>query len=103
MADCFVAWSAHPQAGGAWHETRTALLDSVLRPVVRELPAEDVAAVERCLVRAGARWADDFRSWIRPGAFGRLGRRLTGRGRRGAAGGHRWGDVEPPRKDGGPS
>ncbi|MEU7136550.1 GTPase-associated protein 1-related protein [Streptomyces sp. NPDC046261] len=102
-ADCFVAWSSHPQAGGAWQETRTALLDSVLRPVVRELPATDIASLESRLEDRGVRWAEEFRAWNRPGAFGRLGRRLVGRGRRGTAGGHRWGDVEPPRKDGRPS
>ncbi|MEV5240437.1 GTPase-associated protein 1-related protein [Streptomyces cinnamoneus] len=100
-ADCFVAWNSHPQANGAWQATRAELLDSVLRPVVRELPAEDVASVESCLERMGGRWAEEFRAWNRPGAFGRLGRRLAGRGRRGTAGGHRWGDVEPQRKDGG--
>lgn len=85
VAECFTAWSSHPQAGGAWQETRTALLDSVLRPVVRELPAADIASVERCLERTSVRWADEFRAWSRPGAFGRLGRRLAGRRRKGTS------------------
>ncbi|MGW0561796.1 GTPase-associated protein 1-related protein [Streptomyces sp. NPDC003016] len=100
VADCFVSWTSHPQAGPVWSETRTALLDKVLRPIVRVLPAEDIASVEHRLERAGGHWADAFREWNRPGAFGRLGRRLTGRGRKGPAEGPRWGDVEPPRKDG---
>jgi GTPase-associated protein 1, C-terminal domain len=102
-ADCFTVWSSHPQAGGAWQDTRTALLDSVLRPVLRVLPAADIASVERCLERTGVRWAEEFRAWNEPGVFGRLGRRLTGWGRRDTVQGHRWGDVEAPRKDGGRS
>ncbi|MFF2926313.1 GTPase-associated protein 1-related protein [Streptomyces celluloflavus] len=100
VADCFVSWSSHPQAGGAWHETRTALLDKVLRPIVRALTDEDISSVERHLERTGDRWADEFRAWNRPGAFGRLGRRFGGRGQRSTVRGPRWGDVEPPRKDG---
>ncbi|MGO4420786.1 GTPase-associated protein 1-related protein, partial [Streptomyces sp. MCAF7] len=67
VAECFTAWSSHPQAGGAWQETRTALLDSVLRPVVRALPAADIASVEHHLERTSVRWADEFRAWSRPG------------------------------------
>ncbi|WP_063726900.1 GTPase-associated protein 1-related protein [Streptomyces sp. RTd22] len=103
VADCFTAWSSHPQASEAWQKTRTALLDSVLRPVVRGLPDSDIALVERCLEDTGTRWAEEFRTWNRPGAFGRISRRLTGRRRKDAADGHRWGDVEPPRKGGDPS
>ncbi|NBM16124.1 GTPase-associated protein 1-related protein [Streptomyces sp. GC420] len=83
VADCYTAWSSHSRAGEAWQETSAALLDSVLRPVVRVLPDDDTAAVERCLERTSPRRAEEFRIWSRPGAFGRLGRRLTGRGRRG--------------------
>ncbi|MEV5482592.1 MULTISPECIES: GTPase-associated protein 1-related protein [Streptomyces] len=100
VADCFVSWTCHPQAGEAWHETRTALLDKVLRPIVRALPDEDISSIERHLERTGGRWADEFRAWNRPGAFGRLGRRFGGRGQRSPLRGPRWGDVEPPRKDG---
>ncbi|PJJ05185.1 hypothetical protein BX264_5640 [Streptomyces sp. 2333.5] len=100
VADCFISWTSHPQAGGAWHETRTVLLDKVLRPIVRALPDEEVSAVERHLERTGGRWADGFRAWNRPGALGRLGRRFGSRGQRSTVRGQRWGDVEPPRKDG---
>ncbi|MEU0804799.1 GTPase-associated protein 1-related protein [Streptomyces sp. NPDC005970] len=99
-AECFHTWSSHPQAGGAWQETRAELLDSVLRPVARDLSETDIAAVERCLERTGVRWAEEFRAWNRPGAFGRIGRRLTRRRRKSAAEGDRWGEVEPPREDG---
>ncbi|MEU3183694.1 GTPase-associated protein 1-related protein [Streptomyces sp. NPDC006923] len=81
-ADCFVAWTSLPGANRTWDEIRTTLLDKVLRPVVRALPAEDLAAVERCLERTGGRRAEEFRAWNRPGALGRLGLRLGGRGRR---------------------
>lgn len=82
VADCFVAWSSLPGANRPWDKTRSALLDKVLRPVVRALPAEDVASVEQALERAGAHRAEEFRLWNRPGAFGRLGRRFGGLGRR---------------------
>ncbi|MGW8782954.1 GTPase-associated protein 1-related protein [Streptomyces sp. NPDC055796] len=83
-AECFTSWSAQPQAGPAWQRTRTDLLDGVLRPVVRGLPAAQLAAVEEALARPGGRWAQDFRGWQRPGAFGRLRDRFGGSGRRGA-------------------
>jgi len=102
-AACYVAWSAHPGAGRAWEGVRTGLLDKVLRPVVRALPEEDITALEGFLREEGARWVAEFRSWNRPGAFGRFGRRFGGRGRRSDAEAPRWGDVEPPRKDGRPS
>ncbi|WP_326595248.1 GTPase-associated protein 1-related protein [Streptomyces sp. NBC_01803] len=102
VADCFAVWSSHPQASVAWQETRSHLLDRVLRPIVRALPDADLSAVERQLERAGARWAEEFQAFSRPGAFGRFGRRLTGRGRKDTAAGPRWGDVEPPRKGGRP-
>ncbi|MES4905869.1 MULTISPECIES: GTPase-associated protein 1-related protein [unclassified Streptomyces] len=85
VAECFIAWSSHPQAGDAWQETRAALLDTVLRPVVRALPDAHIASVESCLERTSVRWAEEFRAWNRPGAFGRLGRRLAGRRRKGAS------------------
>ncbi|MDX3850709.1 GTPase-associated protein 1-related protein [Streptomyces sp. AK02-01A] len=81
-ADCFTAWTSLPGANRTWDEIRTTLLDKVLRPVVRTLPAEDLAAVERHLERTGGRRAEEFRTWNRPGALGRLGLRLGGRGRR---------------------
>ncbi|MDX3233072.1 GTPase-associated protein 1-related protein [Streptomyces sp. ME19-01-6] len=89
VAECFTAWSSHPQAGGGWQETRTALLDSVLRPMVRTLPDAHLTSVEHCLERTSVRWADEFRTWNRPGAFGRIGRRLAGRKRKGTPEGHR--------------
>ena len=81
MADCFTTWTALPGANQTWDRTRTTLLDKVLRPVVRTLPADDIAAVERCLERTGSRKADEFRAWNRPGALSRLGLRFGGRGR----------------------
>ncbi|MET9918981.1 GTPase-associated protein 1-related protein [Streptomyces sp. NPDC006435] len=84
VADCFAVWSAHPHAGPAWGEVRTALLEEVLRPVVRALPADGTAAVEEAAGRIGSsRTAEAFRAWSRPGGFGRrLGSRLTARVRR---------------------
>ncbi|MFF4387601.1 GTPase-associated protein 1-related protein [Streptomyces sp. NPDC001552] len=78
-ADCFTAWSSQPQAGPAWQEARTDLLDGVLRPAVRSLAATELAEVEQSLARLGGRWADEFRSWQRPSAFGRLRERFAGR------------------------
>ncbi|MER6103204.1 GTPase-associated protein 1-related protein [Streptomyces sp. NPDC001832] len=85
VADCFTVWSSHPHAGRAWSETRAALLEEVLRPVVRGLSAGEVAAVEEAAERTGSsRTAEAFRAWNRPpGGFGRrLGSRLTARVRR---------------------
>ncbi|MBO0511419.1 GTPase-associated protein 1-related protein, partial [Streptomyces beijiangensis] len=78
VADCFVSWNGHSGAGAAWDATRTALLEEVLRPVVRALPAEDVASAEQRLERAGGRAAEEFRTWNRPGAFGRFAQRFGG-------------------------
>ncbi|WP_329168144.1 GTPase-associated protein 1-related protein [Streptomyces sp. NBC_01267] len=100
VADCYSAWSSRPQAGRAWEEICKSLLEKVLRPVVRALPEADVESVEKHLERAGGRWVREFGEWNRPGAFGRIGRKLSGRGRRPSAEGPRPGDVEPPRKDG---
>ncbi|WP_329124438.1 GTPase-associated protein 1-related protein [Streptomyces sp. NBC_01465] len=105
VADCFTAWSGHSGASTDWDNTRNVLLEDVLRPIVRALPDGDIAAVEQRLERAGGRWAEGFRTWNRPGAFGRFAQRFGGgRGRRGygsgAADSTRWGDVEPPRKGG---
>ncbi|WP_228472720.1 GTPase-associated protein 1-related protein [Streptomyces cyaneochromogenes] len=97
VAMCFSAWSSFAGTRPAWDETRTALLTKVLRPIVRALPAEDVAAVEESLGRAGRGRLDAFRTWNRPGALGRLAGRLSGRGRRGTDQPQAWpGDVEPP-------
>ncbi|MFB6805954.1 GTPase-associated protein 1-related protein [Streptomyces sp. NPDC056387] len=85
-AECFATWSSQPQAGALWQETRTDLLDGVLRPVVRGLPPGELAVLEEALARLGGRWAEDFRGWQRPGAFGRLRGRFGGSGRRGARG-----------------
>ncbi|MFJ2648311.1 GTPase-associated protein 1-related protein [Streptomyces sp. NPDC087420] len=78
-ADCFIAWSSFPGANQAWDRTRTALLDKVLRPVVRSLPAGDLAAVEESFGRAGQHHTEEFRAWNRPGALGRLGLALKRR------------------------
>ncbi|OKI01140.1 hypothetical protein A6A06_20095 [Streptomyces sp. CB02923] len=102
-ADCFTCWSSHPGTDPTWDTTRNGLLDEVLRPVVRALPQADVASVEAALERLQGRWAEEFRQWNRPGALSRFARRLGGRGRRSGGAGPRWNDVQPPRKDGGPS
>ncbi|MFF1337353.1 GTPase-associated protein 1-related protein [Streptomyces sp. NPDC058290] len=83
-AECFVTWSSQPQAGPVWQEARTDLLDGVLRPTVRGLAPAELKALEEALARLGGRWAEDFRGWQRPGAFGRLRDRFGGSGRRGA-------------------
>ncbi|MEU8838154.1 GTPase-associated protein 1-related protein [Streptomyces roseus] len=81
-AQCFADWSSQPQAGPVWQEARADVLDAVLRPVVRGLPAPRLAALEEVL---GSR-AAEFRAWQRPGAFGRLRDRFAGSSRRGAKG-----------------
>jgi hypothetical protein len=85
VADCFTVWTAHPHAGTAWTRTRTALLDEVLRPAVRALSADELAAVEQAVEREGnSRTLDAFRAWNRPPrSIGRIGRRIVGRVRRG--------------------
>ncbi|MFI5754842.1 GTPase-associated protein 1-related protein [Streptomyces sp. NPDC051569] len=79
VAHCFGSWTALPGANRTWDKTRAALLDTVLRPVVRALSAEEVAAVERILAGTGGHRAEEFRTWNRPGALSRLGRRFGGR------------------------
>ncbi|MFJ9645871.1 GTPase-associated protein 1-related protein [Streptomyces sp. NPDC101206] len=108
-AECFATWSSQPQGGAVWQEARTDLLDGVLRPVVRGLPPDGLAALEEELGRLGGRWAQEFRGWQRPGAFGRLRDRFTGAGRgagrgtgrRAAKGGGRGGaPADPPPRGG---
>ncbi|PZT77360.1 MULTISPECIES: GTPase-associated protein 1-related protein [unclassified Streptomyces] len=85
-ADCFTVWTAHPHAGRVWSEAAAGLLDEVLRPVVRGLPADRVTAVEEAVGRSGSSGrAEAFRDWNRRerGTLGRLGRRIAGRVRRG--------------------
>ncbi|MFG2596378.1 GTPase-associated protein 1-related protein [Streptomyces sp. NPDC048462] len=85
-AGCFAVWTAHPHAGAEWSRTTAALLEEVLRPAVRALPADGVAAVEEAVGRSGSSGrAEAFRDWNRrsQGTLGRLGRRLAGRVRRG--------------------
>ncbi|MFE9249683.1 GTPase-associated protein 1-related protein [Streptomyces sp. NPDC007088] len=77
IAGCFVDWTAHTAADPTWREVSTGLLDDVLRPVVRALPAQARRAAEEHLAQAGRHRADAFRAWARPGALGRLGRRLS--------------------------
>ncbi len=79
---------------------RTTLLTKVLRPVVRALPAEDLAEVEEALRRTGRGRLDAYRAWNRPGALGRLAGRLTGRGRREDRQTAWYGDVESPGEEG---
>ncbi|MEV7402436.1 GTPase-associated protein 1-related protein [Streptomyces sp. NPDC091267] len=85
-AGCFTVWTAHPHAGAEWSGTAAALLEDVLRPAVRALGPERVAAVEEAVGRSGSSGrAEAFRDWNRrgQGTLGRLGRRLAGRVRRG--------------------
>lgn len=85
-AGCFAVWTAHPHAGTEWSRTTAALLEEVLRPAVRALSADGVAAVEEAVGRSGSSGrAEAFRDWNRrsQGTLGRLGRRLAGRVRRG--------------------
>ncbi|MGW5736329.1 MULTISPECIES: GTPase-associated protein 1-related protein [Streptomyces] len=85
-ADCFTLWTAHPHAGRVWGEAAAGLLEEVLRPVVRGLPADRVTAVEEAVGRSGSSGrAEAFRAWHRQerGTLGRLSRRLAGRVRRG--------------------
>ncbi|MFE2417460.1 GTPase-associated protein 1-related protein [Streptomyces hokutonensis] len=96
VAALFCDWSAFPGTHPAWDETRTSLLTKVLRPIVRVLPAEDLAEVEAALGRAGRGKLDAYRAWNRPGALGRLAGRLSGRGRRPDQPGVWSGDMEPP-------
>ncbi|WP_393061965.1 GTPase-associated protein 1-related protein [Streptomyces sp. LN549] len=84
-ADCFAVWTAHPHAGAEWSRTAAALLEEVLRPAVRKLSADGVAAVEEAVGRSGSSGrAEAFRDWNRrgQGTLGRLGRRIAGRVRR---------------------
>ncbi|MFI0976633.1 GTPase-associated protein 1-related protein [Streptomyces sp. NPDC021093] len=77
-ADCFTAWSAHPGASPLWDETRSALLEEVLRPALQHLTSREVSAVTDQLGRSGGSQAADFRAWHRSsgGALGRLARRF---------------------------
>ncbi|MFG2621921.1 GTPase-associated protein 1-related protein [Streptomyces sp. NPDC048507] len=79
LAACFAVWSAHPQAGPLWQETRTELLEEVLRPVVRGLPPERLAEAERELAGLGRSRAEEFRAWQRPNLRARLRTLLTRR------------------------
>ncbi|MER5811148.1 GTPase-associated protein 1-related protein [Streptomyces sp. NPDC002033] len=79
LAECFAVWSAHPQAGPLWQETRTDLLEEVLRPVVRGLPPERLAEAERELAGLGRSRAEEFRAWQRPNLRTRLRTLLTRR------------------------
>ncbi|MCX5375196.1 GTPase-associated protein 1-related protein [Streptomyces sp. NBC_00091] len=93
LATCFAAWSAQPeeqaqaqpqpQASGAlWRETRTELLEGVLRPLVRGLPPDRVAAAGRELARLDGRLAREFRAWRRPPRSARLRAALLALSRR---------------------
>lgn len=85
-ADCFAVWTAHPHAGAEWGRTADALLEEVLRPAVRTLSADGVAAVEEAVGRSGSSGrAEAFHDWNRRGrgTLGRISRRIAGRVRRG--------------------
>ncbi|MFE1557141.1 GTPase-associated protein 1-related protein [Streptomyces sp. NPDC058734] len=78
LASCYAAWSAQPQAGPLWRETRTELLEGVLRPLVRELPAAHLAAAGRELARHDGHRAREFNAWRRTSAADRLRGALRG-------------------------
>ncbi|MEE1727307.1 GTPase-associated protein 1-related protein [Streptomyces albidoflavus] len=80
-AACFRDWSSHPGATPAWDETRLSLLTTVLRPVVRTLPAEEVRQIEHLLASHRSTLAEEFRA-ANQGRLTRLTRGLTTRGRR---------------------
>ncbi|MET9294195.1 GTPase-associated protein 1-related protein [Streptomyces sp. NPDC003077] len=101
-AACFVAWNSHAGASPGWDALRHRLLEDVLRPAVRRLPDDALAAVEDRVSAADAGWADAWRRWRRPGFVRRWGRlRGGGRGPSGSAGdGHRsppgnWTNLAP--------
>ncbi|MFF4324636.1 GTPase-associated protein 1-related protein [Streptomyces sp. NPDC001568] len=77
LADCFALWSSHPQAGPLWQETRTDLLEGVLRPAVRDVAPERLLEAEEELAGLGARRAEEFRAWRRPTPLARLRDRLS--------------------------
>ncbi|MFF5126639.1 GTPase-associated protein 1-related protein [Streptomyces syringium] len=95
-AACFVAWHTASGADPLWERTRTELLSSVLKPVVRRMPAEDVDALLESLRRRGGGWAEAFGDWHRPGVLGRLGGRWRGRGGRAPGPAYGPGDIERP-------
>ncbi len=80
-AACFRDWSSHPGATPEWDETRLSLLTTVLRPVVRTLPTEDVRQIEHLLASHRSTLAEEFRA-ANQGRLTRLTRGLTHRGRR---------------------
>ncbi|MEU8674698.1 GTPase-associated protein 1-related protein [Streptomyces sp. NPDC048560] len=83
-ADCFGVWTAYPHAGPAWNTVADSLLREVLRPAVRTLAPARLKEVEQAVESAGSSGrADAFRAWNRPSTLGRLGRRISGRVRRG--------------------
>ncbi|MFC9242751.1 GTPase-associated protein 1-related protein [Streptomyces sp. NPDC057136] len=83
-ADCFGVWTAYPHAGTVWNTTADALLRDVLRPAVRTHSPARLKEVEQAVESAGSSGrADAFRAWNRPSTLGRLGRRISGRVRRG--------------------
>ncbi|WP_432062313.1 GTPase-associated protein 1-related protein [Streptomyces sp. S1] len=100
-ANCFVDWNAHAGASSAWDLTRRALLDEVLRPVVRGLSDENVLKVEEQLSLVAIGRVYDFREWNRPP--GVLGRLFRNRGRAPGTPSSSWrGDVERPGEKGDP-
>ncbi|MGV9692368.1 GTPase-associated protein 1-related protein [Streptomyces sp. NPDC003444] len=100
-ANCFVDWNAHAGASPAWDLTRRALLDEVLRPVVRGLSDENVLKVEEQLSLVAIGRVYDFREWNRPP--GVLGRLFRNRGRAPETPSSSWrGDVERPGEKGDP-
>ncbi|MFD8597323.1 GTPase-associated protein 1-related protein [Kitasatospora sp. NPDC059646] len=93
-AACFVAWSSFPDITPGWERTRTDLLDQVLRPTLRALPADARDRIGSLVAATPFRppgdlaWSTLWADWHRgrgPGLVGRLfGRARPGPPRRGA-------------------
>ncbi len=93
-AACFVAWSSFPGITPGWERTRTDLLDQVLRPCLRALPADardrigSLVAATPYRPPAELTWSTLWADWHHSrgtGLVGRLfGRPRTGPPRRGA-------------------
>ncbi|MFF9339932.1 GTPase-associated protein 1-related protein [Streptomyces sp. NPDC014773] len=99
LADCYLQWTSHQGVGPVWELTRLALLDEVLRPVVRRLPEERLRAAADALARTAPARRASFEEWCRPpGGVKQIFRRLTAR-KPDRAPEPRWGDVRPPRDE----
>ncbi|MFE1271023.1 GTPase-associated protein 1-related protein [Streptomyces sp. NPDC058758] len=100
VADCYLQWTSHQGVGPVWELTRLALLDEVLRPVVRRLPEDRLREAADHLARTAPGRRAAFEEWCRPpGGVKQIFRRFAVR-RPDKAPEPRWGDVRPPRDEG---